>query len=67
LIMVFQLAIFALEEEIAWRAFFQKQLNRVLPIRHTLLISSVLFALGHISEGNTIVVIYDIFFVFIKK
>jgi len=66
-IMVLQLAFLALGEEIAWRAFFQKQLNKFLSIRHTLLISSVLFAIGHISSGNTTIVIYDIFFVFINS
>ena len=66
-IMVLQLAFLALGEEIAWRAFFQKQLNKFLSIRHTLLISSVLFAIGHISFGNTTIVIYDIFFVFINS
>lgn len=66
-IMVFQLAFLALGEEIAWRAFFQKQLNKVLSIRYTILISSILFAIGHISSGNTTIVIYDIFFVFINS
>lgn len=66
-IMVLQLAFLALGEEIAWRAFFQKQLNKVFPIMHTLLISSTLFAIGHISNGNTIIVIYDVFFVFINS
>ena len=66
-IMVLQLAVLALGEEIAWRAFFQKQLNKVFPIMHTLLISSILFAIGHISNGNTIIVIYDVLFVFINS
>lgn len=66
-IMVLQLTVLALGEEIAWRAFFQKQLNNVFPIMYTLLISSVLFAIGHISNGNTIIVIYDVFFVFINS
>lgn len=54
-------------EEIAWRAFFQKQLNKALPIVPVLLISSLLFALGHLREGSTIIVAYDIFFVFINS
>lgn len=66
-IMVVQLIILALGEEIAWRAFFQKQLNKALPIMHTLLISSILFAIGHFTKGNTIIVIYDVFFVFINS
>ncbi|WP_071394271.1 CPBP family intramembrane glutamic endopeptidase [Bacillus tuaregi] len=67
IILVFQLIILALGEEIAWRAFFQKQLNKVLPIVPTLLLSSLLFAFGHITEGNTFIVVYDIFFVFINS
>ena len=66
-IMVLQLVILALGEEIAWRAFFQKQLNKALSIKHTLLISSLLFSLGHFTNGNTIIVIYDVFFVFINS
>lgn len=66
-IMVLQLAFLALGEEIAWRAFFQKQLNKVLSTRYTILISSILFAIGHISSGNNTIVIYDIFFVFINS
>lgn len=65
--LVFQLAVLALGEEIAWRAFFQRQLNKVLPIIPTILLSSILFALGHYSAGNAIIVIYDIFFVFINS
>jgi membrane protease YdiL (CAAX protease family) len=67
IIMVFQLAFLALGEEIAWRAFFQRQLNKVFPILPTLLISSVFFALGHISEGNVYIVGFDTFFVFINS
>ena len=66
-ILVFQLAVLALGEEIAWRAFFQKQLCKTLPIIPVLLISSVLFALGHLSQGNIIIVMYDVFFVFINS
>lgn len=67
IVMVVQLAVLALGEEIAWRAFFQKQLSRVFPIMPVILISSVLFALGHLTDGNAVIVIYDIFFVFINS
>jgi len=66
-LLVFQLAVLALGEEIAWRAFFQKQLYKTLPIMPVLIISSVLFAFGHFSDGNIIIVMYDIFFVFINS
>ena len=65
--MLFQLAFLALGEEIAWRAFFQKQLNKVFPIIPVLLFSSILFAFGHITEGNPSIVAYDVFFVFINS
>ncbi len=47
--------------------FFQNQLSKALPIIPALLITSALFALGHLAEGNTIIVIYDIFFIFINS
>lgn len=67
LLLIFQLIVLALGEEIAWRAFFQNQLNKTLPITPVLLITSVLFALGHLAEGSAIIVIYDIFFIFINS
>lgn len=67
ILLVFQLAFLALGEEIAWRAFFQNQLSKVFPIMPVLFISSVLFAFCHITDGNVIIVIYDIFFVFINS
>ncbi len=67
LLMLFQLAFLALGEEIAWRAFFQKQLNKTFSIIQVLLISSLLFAIGHFNQGNPVIVIYDIFFVFINS
>lgn len=66
-VVVFQLAVLALGEEIAWRAFFQRQLNKVLPITPTIFLTSVLFALGHYSAGDAIIVIYDILFIFINS
>ena len=67
IIMILQLAILALGEEIAWRAFFQKQLNKRFSIVPTFLISSALFAIGHLTQGNMNILIYDIFFVFINS
>jgi uncharacterized protein len=67
ILMVCQLAVLALGEEIAWRAFFQKQLSRVIPMMPAILITSVLFALGHLTTGNSFVVMYDISFVFINS
>ena len=67
IVLVFQLAILALGEEIAWRAFFQQQLQKVLPIVPALLVTSVFFSLGHIADGALSIVLYDIFFVFVNS
>lgn len=61
-----QLVIFAIGEEIAWRAFFQRQMEKVIPITAAIAVSSVLFGLGHIAEGSTAIVVYDIFFVMVN-
>ncbi|TQR19453.1 CPBP family intramembrane glutamic endopeptidase [Psychrobacillus vulpis] len=67
LLLVLQLAILALGEEIAWRGFFQRQLSKWLPIIPTLILTSLLFSLGHLAVGNIVVVSYDIFFIFINS
>jgi uncharacterized protein len=67
LLMVFQLIVLALGEEIAWRAFFQKQLCKIMPITPVLLLSSAFFALGHLTDGNVMIVTFDVFFVFINS
>jgi membrane protease YdiL (CAAX protease family) len=64
---VLQFLVFALGEEIAWRAFFQKQLSKALPIMPVLLSSSLLFTLGHCNPGNTAVVVYGLIFTFINS
>lgn len=66
LILLVQLIIFALGEEIAWRAFFQKQVSKMLPYVPSLIISAALFSLCHLNSGSIIVVIYDLLFVFIN-
>lgn len=63
----FLFLVFALGEEIAWRAFFQKQLNKALPIIPVLLFSSLLFTLGHFEKGNAVVVLYGLLFTFINS
>lgn len=62
-----QFLFFALGEEIAWRAFFQRQLNKALPIMQVLLISSALFALGHFKVGSVGVVAFSMISVFINS
>lgn len=59
--------VFALGEEIAWRAFFQKQLSKALPIIPALISTSILFTLGHYKTGNLVIVIYGLIFTFINS
>ena len=65
-VLIVELIIAALGEEIAWRAFFQKQLSKILPSVPSLIVSSALFSICHFNQGNSIVVIYDLLFVFIN-
>ena len=67
LLLVLQLAVLALGEEIAWRAFFQQQLSKYIPIIPTIILTSIIFSLGHFAVGNAVVVSYDIFFIFINS
>lgn len=67
IISALQFFVFALGEEIAWRAFFQNQLCKVWSILPVLLSSSLLFALGHFKEGNPVIVAYGLFFTFINS
>ena len=66
LILLVELIISALGEEIAWRAFFQKQISKVIPFLPSLIVSSVLFSICHYTEGSLIVVFYDLLFIFIN-
>ncbi len=67
LLLALQLIILALGEEIAWRAFFQNQIMKHMPSIAAILITSALFSIGHIASGSPIVVMYDIFFIFIDS
>ena len=66
-VLIIQLLVFAVSEEIAWRAFFQKQLKTFLPVVPTILITSALFSLGHLTSGSLIIVSYDLLFVFVNS
>ena len=61
-----ELIIAALGEEIAWRGFFQKQLTKACAFAPALVVSSALFALCHLAQGNALVVLYDLLFIFIN-
>ncbi|NLB82012.1 MAG: CPBP family intramembrane metalloprotease [Clostridiaceae bacterium] len=59
--------VFALGEEIAWRAFFQNRLSKVLPIIPTVLVTSFLFTLGHYKQGDMAVVLFGLVFTLINS
>ena len=63
---VISLVVLALGEEIAWRAFFQKQTTKFMGFVPSLLVSSALFALGHFTAGKPAIVAYDLAGVFIN-
>ncbi len=65
-VLIVELVIAALGEEIAWRAFFQKQMSKSLPFVPSLIVSSALFSICHFNQGSAIVVIYDLVFIFIN-
>ena len=61
------MAVLTLGEEIAWRGFFQKQTTKIIKFIPSIILTSLLFALGHYSSGSFIVVAYDLLFVFIDS
>ena len=66
-IMLLELVVFALGEEIAWRAFFQKQTSKIIPFVPSLILTSILFSLGHFNFGEPIIVFFDLLFVFLDS
>ena len=58
-------AITVLGEEIAFRGFFLGKGSKVLPKEICLLGSAVLFTLAHIAIGNSMIVAFDLFEIFI--
>lgn len=67
IITILTLAVLTLGEEIAWRGFFQKQTTKIFKFVPSLVLTSILFSLGHFSTGSFIVVAYDLLFVFIDS
>lgn len=66
ILMIVELIIAALGEEIAWRGFFLNQLSKKISFFPSLLITSCLFALCHLSVGSVVVVVYDLTFIVIN-
>lgn len=67
LLLVFQVVVLALGEEIAWRGFFLGRSMQKLPFWLCALLSSLLFAMGHISDAGILLLLYDLSFVFIDS
>ncbi|MFP5304059.1 CPBP family intramembrane glutamic endopeptidase, partial [Cobetia sp. SIMBA_158] len=65
--LIVQLALYAYGEEVAWRGFFQRNLLKVLPVGPTIIITSILFSIGHFAFGSFAIVSYDLFFIFINS
>ena len=64
---VITLLVAALGEEIANRAFFQKQLAKIIGFVPSLLITSLFFAAAHFEPGDVLTVVYDLSLIFINS
>ncbi len=64
---ILTIAVLTLGEEIAWRGFFQKQTTKIIKFIPSIILTSLLFALGHYSTGSFVIVTYDLLFVFIDS
>ena len=65
--LIVQVVILAWGEEIAWRGFFVGKTMGRYPFWLCAVVSSVLFACGHISDGPIGLLLYDLSFVFIDS
>lgn len=59
--------ILALGEEIAWRGFFVGKTMEKVPFVIIMIVSSLLFTMGHLSTGTWKLLLFDILFVFIDS
>lgn len=66
-LLIGQVIIAAFGEEIAFRGFFFGKSAKLFPIWVCAVVSSVVFAAGHIAAGKTGIVAYDIVTVFIDS
>lgn len=66
-LLIGQVVIAAFGEEIAYRGFFLGKGLKIFPFWICAAVSSAVFAAGHISPGNTVIVVYDIISVFIDS
>lgn len=66
-LLIGQVIIAAFGEEIAYRGFFFGKSSKIFPIWVSAVVSSTVFAAGHIATGNIGIVVYDIAGVFIDS
>lgn len=66
-LLIGQVIIAAFGEEIAYRGFFFGKSSKLFPVWVCAVVSSAVFAAGHIATGNTGIVVYDIASVFIDS
>ena len=66
-LLIGQVIIAAFGEEIAFRGFFFGKSSKLFPVWICAMVSSVVFAAGHIVTGNTGIVAYDIATIFIDS
>lgn len=62
-----QVIIAAFGEEIAFRGFFFGKASKLFPVWVCAVVSSAVFAAGHIAAGNAAIVAYDIATIFIDS
>ncbi|WP_158582963.1 CPBP family intramembrane glutamic endopeptidase [Lysinibacillus yapensis] len=65
--LVLTLLVLALVEEVVFRGLFQKRINLKLSPLYSILITSIVFAALHISDGTPFVVMIDLATVFIDS
>ncbi|MCR4896723.1 MAG: CPBP family intramembrane metalloprotease [Lachnospiraceae bacterium] len=61
-----ELLVLPLGEEIAMRAFYQKQLAKTVGARPALILTSMVFAVAHFSFGSPLIVFVDLAGVFVN-
>lgn len=66
-LLIGQVIIAAFGEEIAYRGFFLGKTAKYFPVWLCVLVSSAVFAAGHIAAGDTALVVYDVASVFIDS
>lgn len=67
LLLTVQVIIAALGEEIAFRGFFVGKAMKIFPFWPCAVVSSIVFAAGHIAPGNVALVVYDVAAIFIDS